>query len=63
MNLSNLIFWSATFIIGLTGVYNIEGIQRAVWRAQARLLYESRTETWGSPQFLKMNEKSSSSKK
>ncbi|KHD87213.1 MAG: hypothetical protein OM95_15640 [Bdellovibrio sp. ArHS] len=54
MNLSGLIFWSATVIAGLTGMYNMEGIQRAIWRAQARILYESRTETWGSPRFLEI---------
>jgi len=53
MNLGNLIFWSASIITALAGIHNIDSIQQAIWKAQARLIYESRTETWGSPQFLK----------
>jgi hypothetical protein len=52
MNLGNLIFWSASVITTLAGVHNIDSIQRAIWKAQARIIYESRTETWGSPKFL-----------
>ena len=53
MNLSNLIFWSATIIAGLSGAYNLEAIQKAVLKAQAKILCESRTETWGSPRVFK----------
>jgi len=53
MNLTNLIFWSASIITVLAGMQNIDSIQHAILRAQARLVYESRTETWGSPKFLK----------
>ena len=53
MNLTNLILWSATIIAGLTGAFKIEAIQMAVWKAQAKIIYESRTETWGSPDFLR----------
>lgn len=52
MNLSNLILWSASVIIGWAGVEHIDDIQRSILKAQARLLYESRTETWGSPKLL-----------
>lgn len=52
MNLSDLIFWSATIITGLTGAYNIDDIQRVVLKAQAKILYESRTSTWGSPRVF-----------
>lgn len=55
MNLTNLILWSAGFITALAGVQNIDTIQRGILNAQARLVYESRTETWGSPKFLKIN--------
>lgn len=53
MNLSNLIFWCVTIVTGLVGTYKIEDIQKAVLLAQAKLVYESRTETWGSPSFLR----------
>ncbi|QDK44647.1 hypothetical protein DOM22_05465 [Bdellovibrio sp. ZAP7] len=55
MNLTNLILWSAGFITALAGVQNIDTIQRGILKAQARLVYESRTETWGSPKFLKIS--------
>ncbi|MNL36072.1 hypothetical protein D3C87_1581390 [compost metagenome] len=53
MNLGNLIFWSASVITALAGVHNIDSIQRTIWKAQARLIYESRTSNWGSPRFFK----------
>jgi hypothetical protein len=53
MSLTNLIFWSASIITALAGVHNIYSIQRTIWKAQARIVYESRTETWGSPKFLR----------
>ena len=56
MNLGNLIFWSASIITALAGVHNIDSIQRAIWKAQARIIYESRTETWGSPKFLSIQQ-------
>lgn len=52
MNLSNLIFWAVTMITGLLGAFNIDAIQIAVMRTQAKLLYESRTETWGTPNMF-----------
>lgn len=57
MNLTNLIFWSASVITVLAGVHNIDSIQRAILKAQARIIYESRTETWGSPKFLSNEQK------
>lgn len=53
MSLTNLIFWSASVITALAGVHNIDSIQRTIWKAQARIIYESRTEMWGSPKFLR----------
>ena len=52
MSLSNLIFWSASIITALAGVHNIDSIQRAIWKAQAQIIYESRTQTWGLPNML-----------
>jgi hypothetical protein len=31
---------------------NLDKVQTLIWRAQAKLIYESRTETWGSPRFF-----------
>ncbi|AHI06564.1 hypothetical protein BDW_10320 [Bdellovibrio bacteriovorus W] len=52
MNLSNLIFWSAAMISAWAGVYHIDDIHSVILKAQAKIIYESRTETWGSPKFL-----------
>lgn len=52
MNLTNLILWCAGIVTAMAGVHNIDSIQHAILRAQARVIYESRTETWGSPKFL-----------
>lgn len=57
MNLGNLIFWSASIITGLAGIHNIDSIRRVIWKAQAQIIYESRTETWGSPKFLTKEQK------
>lgn len=51
MNLTNLIFWSVCVITAMAGVHSIDSIQRAIWKAQAQIIYESRTETWGTPKF------------
>lgn len=52
MNLSNLIWWCIGLIISWAGVQNIDAIHRTVLIAQAKLVYESRTATWGSLRFL-----------
>ncbi|WP_413558316.1 hypothetical protein [Bdellovibrio sp. HCB209] len=52
MSLTSLIFWCLSIITAIAGVENIDVIQRSILRAQANLVYESRTSTWGSPNFL-----------
>lgn len=52
MNFTNLIFWSVTIISGMAGTYHIDVVQKAIWSAQAKLIYQSRTETWGIPKVL-----------
>lgn len=52
MNLTTLILWSTSIIIGLAGVHHIDDIHLEVLKAQAKLIHASRTETWGSPKFL-----------
>lgn len=56
MNLSNFIFWSVGIISAWTGVYHIDDIHRGILKAQAKLIYQSRTATWGSPNFLSREE-------
>lgn len=54
MSLTNLITWCAGIIIGLVGAHHIDDIHRTILRAQARLIYESRTANWGAPKFLEV---------
>jgi hypothetical protein len=54
MNLTNLILWAVGIVSSLAAVHHIDDIQRAIFFAQATVIYESRTETWGSPKFFKV---------
>lgn len=52
MNLDKLITIAAGIVLALSLTMNLDKIQTMIWRAQAKLIYESRTETWGSPRFF-----------
>lgn len=52
MNLLELVKWAVVVVIGFSSIANIDEIQKQTFRAQARLIYESRTSTWGSPSFF-----------
>lgn len=52
MNLDKLITIFVGVVIALSVTMNLDKIQTAIWRTQAKLIYESRTETWGSPRFF-----------
>lgn len=52
MNLDKLITISVGVIIALSVTMNLDKIQTLIWRVQANLIYESRTESWGSPRFF-----------
>lgn len=52
MNLNKLVILSAGIVLALSATMNLNQLQTWIWRAQARLIYESRTETWGSPRFF-----------
>lgn len=52
MNLGKLITISVAAVVALSATMNLDEIQTWIWRAQAKLIYQSRTETWGSPRFF-----------
>lgn len=52
MNLDKLITISIAVVFALSVSMNLDKVQTLIWRAQAKLIYESRTETWGSPRFF-----------
>lgn len=52
MNLDKLITIAAGAVLAFSLTMSLDKIQTLIWRAQAKLIYESRTETWGSPRFF-----------
>lgn len=51
MNLDNLIKWATGVVLAAAVAGHLGDLQLWIWKAQAKLLYESRTSTWGSPRF------------
>lgn len=52
MNLSNLIGWCPSIVLAFVAIGKIDTLQMWIWKAQARVIYESRTANWGSPRFF-----------
>lgn len=52
MNLGKLITISTAATIALSATMSLHEVQTWIWRAQAKLIYDSRSETWGSPRFF-----------
>jgi len=52
MNLYNLIACAVGVVLAAAAAGYINDLQMWVWKAQAKLLYESRSSTWGSPRFF-----------
>lgn len=52
MNLDKVSAWSAAVVLTFAATGQLEVLQSWIWKAQARVLYESRASTWGSPRFF-----------
>lgn len=52
MNLDKLFAWTIAVVIAFAAVGRLNVLQAWVWQAQAKLIYKSPTETWGSPRFF-----------
>ncbi len=52
MNLDKLFAWVISVVIGFAATGNLDVLQRWIWRAQAKVIYESRSSQWGSPRFF-----------
>ena len=52
MNLDKLFSWIVGIVIACAAVGQLDALQNWVMRAQARVIYESRSSTWGSPRFF-----------
>lgn len=58
MNFTKLIMWSLAAVSMWGAGRQVDVIHFAVLKAQAKLIYESRTKNWGSPKFFKYRDKS-----
>jgi hypothetical protein len=52
MNFDSLYTWALGIVIAAAVVGELDSLQNWIWRAQARVLHESSTSTWGSPRFF-----------
>lgn len=52
MNLDKLFSWIAGVVIAFAVIGKLDVLQTWIWRAQAKVVYQSRTSTWGSPRFF-----------
>jgi hypothetical protein len=52
MNFQSLIKWALGIAIAAAAIGKLDDLQRWIWLAQARVIQDSRTSTWGSPHFL-----------
>ncbi len=51
MNFDKLCTWALGIVIAAAAAGQLDTLETWVWKAQARVLYESRTTAWGSPRF------------
>jgi hypothetical protein len=52
MNLDKLFDWAITIVISFAVVGHLDTLTNWVYRAQARLVYESRASNWGNPSIF-----------
>ena len=52
MNFDKLTDFAITMVLAAALAGNLDSFTKWVYVARAKLLYESRTETWGSPDFF-----------
>ncbi|MBK9324465.1 MAG: hypothetical protein IPM97_16200 [Bdellovibrionaceae bacterium] len=52
MNLDKLFSWITGVVIAFAITGKLDVLQAWIWRAQAQVVYASRTSTWGSPRFF-----------
>jgi hypothetical protein len=53
MNLEKIFTWVAAIVIAFAATGNLDVLQGWIWKAQGKVIYESRTSTWGSPRFFR----------
>ena len=53
MNLDKLMAWVVAVVLLFASTGNLNVLQKWVWKTQAKVIYEARSSTWGSPRFFK----------
>ncbi len=53
MNYDKLATWAMGIVIAAALIGQFDRLQLLIWKAQANVLYESRSSNWGSPRFFK----------
>jgi hypothetical protein len=56
MSFDKLYAWAIGVVLAFSAIGQLDALQSWIWKAQARVLYESRTSTWGSPRFFPKDE-------
>lgn len=51
MNLDKLFAWITGIVVAFALTGQLDLLQHWIWRAQAKVIHESRASTWGSPRF------------
>lgn len=52
MSFDKIALWVISIVIAAATVGRLSQLQQWIWNAQAKVIYESRTSTWGSPRFF-----------
>ena len=52
MNLDKMFAWVVGVVFAFATVGKLDVLQAWAWRAQAKVIYESRSSSWGSPRFF-----------
>ena len=55
MNLNKLYAWVIGVVFLFVATGRRELLQSWIWKAQAKVIYESRSSAWGSPRFFRLN--------
>jgi hypothetical protein len=63
VNLDQMFSWIVGIVIFFTAAGKIDVLQKWIWQAQAKVIYESRSSNWGSPRFFPQQSKNENSMK
>jgi hypothetical protein len=52
MNFDRLFIWITGIVIAFASTGQLDTLQNWIWKTQAKVIYESRSSSWGSPRFF-----------